>query len=75
MQFAQGGDVLVDVECEHERTIFEKPEQCIMRPGETREQMHCLGQHRLTYEKGRFQVLDPLSDPAVMLFRTVKKSD
>ena len=39
MQLAQGGDVLVDVECDHERTIFEKPEQCIMRPGETREQI------------------------------------
>jgi hypothetical protein len=35
--------VLVDAECDHERTIFEKPEQCIMRLGETREQMHRLG--------------------------------
>jgi hypothetical protein len=43
MQLAQGGGVLVDAECDHERTIFEKPEQCIMRPGEPREQMHRLG--------------------------------
>jgi hypothetical protein len=50
MQLAQGGDVLVDAERDHERTIFEKPEQCIMRPGETREQMHRLGEHRLTHE-------------------------
>ena len=43
MQLAQGRDMLVDVECDCERTIFEKPEQCILRPGETREQMHRLG--------------------------------
>jgi hypothetical protein len=28
-----------------------------------------------TYEKRRVQVLDPLGDPAVMLFRPVEKSD
>jgi len=26
MQLAQGRDVLVDTQCDHERTIFEKPE-------------------------------------------------
>ena len=31
MQLAQGRDMLVDVECDRERTIFEKPEQCILR--------------------------------------------
>jgi hypothetical protein len=36
-------DMLVDAECDRERTILENPEQCILRPGETREQMHHLG--------------------------------
>ena len=39
MQLAQRGDVLVDAQCDHERTIFKKPEQCIMGPGETGVQM------------------------------------
>ena len=38
--------MLVDAECDRERTIFEKPEQGIMRPGETREQMHRLEKRR-----------------------------
>jgi hypothetical protein len=41
-QLAQEGDVLVDAECDHERTILEQPEQCVIGPGETREQMHRL---------------------------------
>jgi hypothetical protein len=58
-----------------ERTILKKPEQRILRPRETGEQMHCFGQHRLTHEKGRVQLFDSRNYPAMVLFRSIEKSD
>jgi len=58
---AQGGDILVDAECDRKRTISENPKQCIMRLGESREQMHRLSQCRLTHEKRRVQLLNPIT--------------
>jgi hypothetical protein len=75
MQFAQGGDMLVDAECNAERTIPKKPEQRILRPRETGEQMHCFGQHRLTHKKGRVQLFDSRNYPRMILFRSIEKSD
>ena len=75
MQLEQGGDIPLDAKSDLERTILQKPEQCILRPGEAREQMHRLGQYRLTDEQQRVQLLDLLGDPAVMLFRPVEKGD
>jgi hypothetical protein len=72
MQLEQGGDMLLDAERDLERT--EKFEQCVLRPGEAREQMHRLGQDRLIHERRRSQLLKLLGDPAVMLFRSVEEA-
>src|SRR6516165_1450760 len=61
VRLAQGGDILVDAECDRKRTISENPKQCIMRLGESREQMHRLSQCRLTHEKHRVQLLNPIT--------------
>src|SRR5262249_11398124 len=37
--------------------------------------MHRFGEHRLTYEERRVQLLDSLGFPTGMLFRPVEKSD
>jgi hypothetical protein len=67
--------MLVDAESDPERAIFEKPEQRILRSGETGEQMHCFGQHRFTNEKRRIQLFDLSNYPAMVLFRSIEKSD
>ena len=43
MQLAKGGNVLIDAEHDPERTIFKKPEQCILSSGKPGEQMHRFG--------------------------------
>jgi hypothetical protein len=39
MKLAQGGDMLADVKCDREGTIFEKAEQCILRPADASAQL------------------------------------
>ena len=75
VQLKQGGEVLLDVEGDRKRTIFEKSKQCILRSREAREQMHRLGQYRLTNEQRRVQLLKLFGNPAMMLLRAVGKSD
>ena len=70
-----GSEVLLDVEGDRKRTIFEKSEQCILRSREAREQMHRLGQYRLTNEQRRVQLLELFGNPEMMLLRAVEKSD
>jgi hypothetical protein len=67
--------MLLNVERDAERAIFEKPEYCLLRPGKRRKQMHRLGEHRLTHEKRRVELLDSLGYPALMTFRPVQKSE
>ena len=74
-QLAQRGHMLLDPKCKVERIILEEPEQGILRPWVTSEQIHRLREHRLTDEERRFEFLETLGDPAVVLFRAVKKGN
>jgi hypothetical protein len=71
MQFAQGWDVLLNAKCNLDRTIFQKSEQRIVRPGEVAEQIHRLGQYWFTDQQRWIQLLNLGDDPPVMLFRPV----
>ena len=53
----------------------QQSEQCIMSLRKTAHRMHCFGQHGFAHEKGRVQLLNPIDDPKVMLFRPVEESD
>ena len=67
--------MLLDVECDSERTIFEQPEQRILGPRKARQEMHRLGQYRLAYEQRHVQLYDTLGHPAVIPLPPVDKSD
>ena len=75
MQFAKGGNVLIDAERDPERTIFKKPEQSILSSGKPGEQMHRFRQNRLTHKQRRLQFIDPFDDPGMMLFGPVEERD
>lgn len=75
MQFAKGGNVLLDPECDPERTVFKESEQSILSSGKLGEQMHRFRQNRFTHEQRRLQFIDPFDDPGMMLFGSVEESD
>jgi hypothetical protein len=75
MQFAKGGNVLINAERDPECTIFEKSEQSNLPSGKPGEQMHRFRQNRLTHEQRRSQFIDPFDDPGMMLFCPVEERD
>ncbi len=74
-QLAQRTDMVIDLKRDAERAILEELKQGVLRPRVPREQVHRLREHRFTYEERRFEVLDALGDPNVVLLRPVEKSD
>ena len=75
MQLAEAENVLIDVERDPERTIFEQSEQSLLSAGKPGEQMHRFRQNRFTHEQRRLQFIDPFDDPGMMLLCTVKEGD
>ena len=67
--------MLIEPECDPECAIFEKFEQRILRPCVTGEQIHCLGEYRLTDEKRCVEFFDALCNPSMLSFRSVEKGD
>ena len=74
-QLAQRADMLIDPECDAQRSMLDKLQDGNRRLWVTREQVHRFGEHRLTDEERRIELLEALRDPAVVLFRPVEKRD
>src|SRR5579872_78906 len=74
-QLAQFHDMLVDPKRDVERAIFDERQHGVLCLVKAREQEHRLREHRLTDEKRRVELLDALSDPAVVTFRSIEKGD
>jgi hypothetical protein len=75
MQFAKGGNVLIDPERDPKRAIFKKPEQSILSAGKPGEQMHRFRQNRFTHEQRRLQFIDLVDDPVVISLCAVEEGD
>jgi hypothetical protein len=67
--------MLLDLECNAERTILKEFEQGILCPRVTPEQMDGFCEHRLADEERGFKFFDALGNPAVVSFRSVEKGD
>ena len=68
-------DVVFQPKSQHDGAIREKTEQCILGFWEAREQVHHFGQHSLTDQKWRIEAVDPLSDPAMIVFRSIEEGN
>jgi len=74
-KLAQCVDVLLDPECNLERTTVKEFEQGVLCLRIRPEEIYGLGEHRFTNEKWCFESFDMLDNPAMVSFRSVEKSN
>lgn len=66
--------MLINPECEAQRPISDKLQECVLCPWVTPKQVHRFGEHRLANEERSVEFVESFGDPTVVSFRPIKKS-